>query len=233
MKIHKLLPILSVILFLGCTTKNDTPQSEAIVLIDRTDPLSGYPTEEEICRMLNVTNDCYGEIKLTLGWISDKDVDMEEMIHLSPDSKLTSNAAIRAGAIKKFRNEIAEALVRFRPNDTMQCPKSIILRSVVNSLNRLSESKAENRFCAVFSNLKENSFISFYDPRTLSMPLDTLRAIVRSEVALNNLNGITVWFIHQPDSYEANSIYMKIAEGLYKPWLESLHAKVEIKARLH
>jgi hypothetical protein len=77
-------------------------------------------------------------------------------------------------------------------------------------LNNLSKSKALKRYALVYSDCMENSFVSFYMPKTKRMLEESPDTIIRSleqETPIMDLSGIDIYFRYIPRDYEQDLLY--------------------------
>lgn len=105
--------------------------------------------------------------------------------------------------------------------------RSEIFRLVTEEANRLSKTGCSGSLL-VYSDLKENSFFSVYNPRDREMllknPSDVAERFLDVEALPENLSGITVYVLHTP-SLEDSEVFTAMV-GVYRSLLESRGAKI-------
>jgi len=206
---------------------------DLIVLIDQSDPLKITPDADEISIQLGLKEDMWQGIRATVDYISDKDVNASKVISLDKADRLSGNSQLRTAQVIHFKKEFHSALNRADSNSSLD--HSIIYRTVTKQLNALAASTSTTKALLVYSDLMENSELSFYNPATLAL-LQTHPERVKQQLeksaSLHNLSGIQVWLLYEPASYTENTTYMSIA-NIYKQLLESKGATVHIEKTLN
>ena len=233
MKKHTFLALLILILNASCQNSSVAEMTEIAVVIDQTDPLLIKPNPEEIINQLNIDENIWQGIRLTVGYVSDMDVNGTTIIQLPRNSRLTGNSQIRKAAVERFKMQVRSC---FKITDFEKSKDhSIIYRTMAKHLNTLAASTANAKILLVYSNLMENSEVRFYDTETLSMISKSPEAIQKKldkQLNIRNAEGVRVWFIYKPSSFEDNSLYMTIAR-FYKQILERKGATVHIEQSLY
>ena len=152
----------------------------------------------------------------------------------SPPPKLLSNEFDRAQEIKEFQLKLDESLgVVF--NDNKGRKYSSIYVPFVTEINRMARKKGDSNTICLISDLIENSdYLSFYDDdfvEALKVSPDLIEDLFQEELSLaNDLTGITVYRIHQPDESD-NTLYKQLSR-LYRSMLEKRGATVFVQANL-
>lgn len=147
-------------------------------------------------------------------------------------NKWTGNNVLRQGQIEKFTSQLQHCIDTISFKESIK--HSIVYNTIVASCKQLIVSYASHRYLAVYSDLRENSVVSFYNPTTLDSLKKFPASIEKRLTALNplpNLDGITVWLVYQPTSYEDNQQYMVIAQ-FFKHLFEEHGATVRITNQL-
>jgi midasin (ATPase involved in ribosome maturation) len=102
--------------------------------------------------------------------------------------------------------------------------------SIAEKLNELSQHTADVKCLLVYSDLMENSSLSFYRKGKLNELIndsDSLNNELDSQLKINSLNGITVYLLYQPaDSMQDEQF--KIVSKFYRELLEQKGARVII-----
>ncbi|MFC2110418.1 hypothetical protein ACFLSU_07610 [Bacteroidota bacterium] len=164
-------------------------------------------------------------------------------VHLNQTSsaKLASanpdnyNKFKRQNKIKKFLEKINEAIQEYKHVEYGRSHSSIFV-PVAHTINKLAKTKANEQILVIQSDLFENTFIlSKYDKSQMdkieSQP-QSLEEILDKETPIHGrLDMMTIYIINQPQSDTDKDFY--IISNIYKNWLESKGAKVEIMANLN
>jgi len=223
-----------LLLFIGCLccSCNSQPNNfdtEMAIVFDETDSLTTqYPTAEAITAPLELRDDPWQGIRIVLTYISDKDVNNSTVVSLPSENAWTGNSAIRRAQVHAFTAQLQRALTAMKPKGT--CAHSIVFRTIAAQANRLTQSQVSHKLLLVYSDLNENSDVTFYNKHVL----DTLRTrpkIIEERLnrsaPLTALNGVGVWFLYTPSTYTANNTYMTIA-NFYKHIFEQHGATIHI-----
>jgi hypothetical protein len=106
---------------------------------------------------------------------------------------------------------------------------------MASELNRLAHSVANRKVLIIWSDLMENSAtISYYHQKDLTRLIkdpESLTEQLEKIQALDDLNGIEVYFICQPQDAKSDAVF-GLVSNFYKNLLESKNAKVTITANL-
>ena len=221
--------LLLLFIFQGCSNVPAGIDAAITILIDRTDPLQVYPDADDISTHLNLQQDPWQGIQVTLTYISDKDVNDTRIVILEKEDRWTGSITLRKARIARFIKELRAALIQAKGQVSLD--HSIIYRSIAKQLNALAAAHAYKKHLLVYSDLMENDVLDFYTPKTFSLLLtkpDNVRRDLENTAPIKNLKGVDVWLLYEPATYEANHTY-RIAAGFYKQLLESKGAIAHIE----
>jgi hypothetical protein len=226
--ITKYLLVAAASLFASCAVHHSDIDTDLVIVLDRTDKLSLYPTAEAITSQLGLPNNPWQGIRIRVTYISDKDLNQTTVVELAKENEWTGNKEIRAATIAHFKIQLVKCFAAMRPIATL--PRSIIYRAVIKQANNLAASTAQNKYLLVYSNLVENSEVSFYDRRTV----DALRrypSIIQKQLdkdaSIATLRGVNIWLLYDPVSYADNNNYMFIT-AFYQHVFEARKATVKV-----
>jgi hypothetical protein len=225
--------LLLALLCAACDHKPISNDKDLIVLIDQSDPLKITPNADEVTAQAGLKEDMWQGIKVTIDYISDKDVNASKVVTLEKANRLSGNSELRAAQAIRFKKELRTALSCTGNESSLD--HSIIYRTIAKQVNSLSSSTATARVLLVYSDLMENSDLSFYDRETLVLLRthpERIKQQFEKSAMLRHLSGMEIWFLYEPASYMENSTYMSIA-NIYKQLLESKGATVHIEKTLN
>jgi|SRR6185312_12327430 len=217
----------------ACGTEPARDDKEFVILYDQSDPLKVTPQFDEICTQLGLKQDAWQGIRVKITTVTDKDINKVQLFTLAKADRLYGNSTMRNAEVERFKQKLRKALQEIPASGTLE--HSIIYRAMAKHLNLLARSTATRKQVIIYSDLYENSDVSFYDPATfqlLQAHPEAIRRKLEKTVVLGKLSGIQVWLMYDPESYEANNNYMTIA-NFYKRWLESKGATVRIENTLN
>jgi hypothetical protein len=228
MKKTPLILILAATLLLSQCSEKATFDSDEIVLIDVTDSMALKPTLQDALAPLNLQNNQFHGVCISLSTINDKDVNPYAVLTLPSQNALTSNKLERQGQIEEFTADLKHKL------DTMSFKKgskhSVVYNAIARACNELAASGAQHLNCLIFSDLRENSALSFYKSSTidsLQKHPESIESRLNQTTPLPNLRGLNVYLEYQPRSYADNEQYMIIAR-FFKHLMEKHGATVKI-----
>lgn len=214
----------------SCAKHNTSPTIIAYILVDQTDSLQAYPTAAAIFKKLHITEEYWGRIDMTATLITDINIAPEQKLTLEAEDRLLSNGRTRQSKVTAFKERLQNAIDTFLPHDSGKT-RSVVFYRIVTALNALSE-KSGHRECLIYSNLFENSAVSFYNTQTIQLLKDNPAEIIQqfeAKCPLKPLNGIVVHLIYHATASE-NERYMVVSQ-FYKKWLESKGAIVYLSAQ--
>ncbi len=215
---------------------NTIPPSHSLVyMVDLTEEYY-RPTTFELLQSLSITiQDGNAREEITIRPITELTFNQAHAFILPAlQNELLGNELDRNRELKRYYSNIQTTLDTL----SMQAAKrerSVIYEPMMQELTRLANSKAEHKTLSLQSDLMELSGLAnFYKSQTLQQLRDKpelLREVFEAKYPLPNLNGITVYLIHQPVSPEDNDRY-SIISAFYKGILEEHGATVHISANL-
>jgi len=229
MRVILIYVVMAISTVLIACNKSSYPYDTAIVaMLDETDKMPTYPTAQSLLSPFKLADDPWqGGIQIKLVGITDKDVNTTLTVSLEKEDRLTGNLTIRRAKVQRFISDLQNGINAFT---TRNCGHSIIFRTIAGQAAQLADNPAHNRFLVVYSDLIENSEISFYNPQTLALLQKSPGMIEKQLEAtdpLPSLTGIHVWFLFAPNSYKQNNVYMPIAR-FYESVYKAHHADVHI-----
>ncbi len=204
-----------ILLILGCSENIGIIEKEVVCVIDGTDTSIHKPSFEEIKPFLNLADNDYGLVFKTK-MIGDIDFGSSFEKSLTPkDYNTDETIEDRFIRKKKFLKDVETGYIKISSKAT---PKnhSIIYRVIATELNKLSDSKAKHRILLVNSDLMENSKeLNFYKPKDYNLLMNSPCSVegkLINELQLNDLKGITVYFLFQPKDFYQNDTYKSILD---------------------
>jgi len=218
------------IVLIACKKPSNPYDTAITVMVDETDTLPVYPTTQTLLSPFKLSDDPWQGMQISLVGIADKDVNAIITVSLEKEDRLTGNLTIRRAKVQRFITELQNAVATFRPH---KCPRSIIFRAVAEQATQLANSAANKRYLLVFSDLLENSEVSFYNPQTLALLKNspaTMEKQLQCNIRIPSLNGMQVWFLFAPSSYSQNNVYMPIArfyESIYRAHNADVHVATQ------
>lgn len=140
----------------------------------------------------------------------------------------------RKNQVKKFLTKVDTGLKDLEQVQKGRTSSSIFI-PVGKIINRLAQTKTNKQVLILHTDLFENTFIlSKYDPSQMKKIEDFpkfLHQILDKETPIvGRLDKMTIYIINQPSSDTDKDFY--IISNMYKDWLESKGATVEIRASL-
>ncbi len=205
-------------------------------LSDITDTLIAKPDAKEIVSLLGITGEGKwngGEFRYST--VSDVSYNKHSDVRLSSANKWLSNEPERDKEIKQFQKAIDEILSNNEVGPKGKRQSSVYL-AIARELNYLSQKKVDRKYLLLYSDLMENtSELSFYSTQSMlwlkDYP-DSVRDHLNKLQNLNNLTGITVIIIYQPENPAQDQIFRVVSE-FYRKLLEEKGATVTITANLN
>lgn len=219
--------MLLTLLSAAACRETDTVQTETVVLIDDTDALASSPDPMHITEGYGVSRDMWQGIRVTVAFLSDRDFTAVRTATLPRESRLLGSRPMRQAKVRRFAGDLEKAM---ESGPAASRPRSILYRTLAGHLNALSGSRAPTRHAIVYSDLMENSRVSFYDGKTLEVMAtapEEVQALLEKDVRLKGLSGVEVWLVFEPKSYEQNDTYLLVS-GFYRTLLESKGATVHV-----
>lgn len=216
--------------FTGCQHPQDN--KEYVLFADITDDHQLKPEVEAIKQGLGYGTDIWCGINFTYLEITDLELNSEKQIFLTPSSHLLGNQLSRKREVETFFQEL-DKLVLSPP--VGEKGYSAIYRPLAKKLNEMGESEATERRVFIYSDLMENSGISFYDTETFSKAEQEPEIIIaqfQAQEVLRDLSGITIHLLFNPRDREQDRMFA-ITSSLFKKMFERHGAKVVIQASLN
>lgn len=228
--------LVGIIFLASCLETKKPTTTEIVVVYDITDSLFSKPSADEIISRFGLDTNTSNGAEFRLLTVSDVTYNKIESATLEPvtTGKWSSNDFTRKKEIKAFEEKIRSILASAIRDST---PKkfSSVYKPIANELNRLSTSKTENKILLVYSDLMEHEKeMSFYDKRTLNLlktKPEEIRIYLESQLPLESLAGITIYFLYQPSNAEKD-FQFHIVSQFYKNLFEEKGANVIIEANL-
>lgn len=219
------------IVFISCKKPSNSFDTAMTVMIDETDSLPVYPTSQALLAPFKLADNPWQGLQITLIGITDKDVNAAKVLSLPKEDRLTGSISVRRAKVQRFIRELQADLIRF--DSTRSYSHSIIFRAIAHQATVLAERSFSNRYLLIYSNLRENSEVNFYNPQTLALLRQNSEIIekqLEENSPLPSLNGIQVWFLFSPPTYHQNNVYMPIArfyESVYKARQAEVHVETQ------
>ncbi|QTE35865.1 hypothetical protein J3L18_22335 [Mucilaginibacter gossypii] len=222
---------LSIVL-IGCKKPSNRYDTAMTVMIDETDQLPVYPTSQTLLAPFKLADNPWQQgLQITLVGITDKDVNTAKVVSLPKEDRLTGNITVRRAKVQRFVTDVQANLSQF--DSTRNYPHSIIFRAIEHQATILAKRSSRHRYLLVYSNLRENSEVNFYNPQTLAVLQqhpDLIKKQFETNSPLPSLKGIQIWFLFAPKSYRENNLYIPIArfyEQVYKAHDADVHIETQ------
>jgi hypothetical protein len=218
------------VLSAGCTQQPAPIDVDMAIIRDITDPMVAVPNVEDITAPLGLKANPWQSIRIHVTTISDKDINDVSVVTLEAENRWTGNITLRKATIEQFKKRLAQCLA-ITPNKTL--PYSIVYRAVARQANSLAISTARKRYLLVYSDLRENSNLNFYNPETVELVCRNPALVAKKltdNKALPDLSGVQVYLLYSPASYRQNEVYMPIAH-LYEQIYTAHHALLYIQSQ--
>lgn len=234
--------ISSCIFFLSaCNTESKPSQSVAFFLLKDVTFSAGNEnhsldlSSEKLTRLFGLDSDPLVSAKYYQSLISEVHINKEFSASLPPANLDNFNKFKRKNKVKKFLSSIDMAIQDLQ-NVEFGRPKSSIFVPVAKTINKLAQTKANRQILVIQSDLFENTFIlSKYDKNQMikieNKPQSLEQVLDKETPIYSRLDNMTIYIINQPKSNSDKDFY--IISNIYKNWLESKGAKVEIMANLN
>ncbi|QMU66229.1 MAG: hypothetical protein GKR88_19395 [Flavobacteriaceae bacterium] len=208
-------------LLTSCEDEIMPSQHTVSILIDRTDPEGYAPSGEFILRALPKVHLADG-LELSITNIGDTHYNERQSFLLEKgETGWLANEDKRRKQYKFLKKQFADSLTAFNARD-YQYIRSDIFRSLAKELNRLGRKKGK-RALWLFSDLKEHSFFSVYNPkdvyRLAKDPEKVAREFESSIPLVENLSGVTLVIIYKPtlDDTELFSQLVRLYRTILEP----------------
>ncbi len=225
--------ISSALLFSACNSGQTI--SEQSVLIDQTeDTFLVKPDQSHHKNLFELKDDLWSGKRFRVIAINDVDFNPVFQAEILPACEYLSNYYKRKRELTNFYVEVDSALGKVLENSAGKTSSSIYI-PLTMELNRLFQSKADEKTLVIYSDLMEHtSLISFYEKAVLKLMNtnpDSLRKILEQEGNLPDLSSIQIHIVYQPRDANESAVFRQVAD-FYQDWFESKGAKVNIGANL-
>lgn len=229
--------IFSIVLFSSCGEKTIQPDFTCVsVLLDVTDSLNAvqHLTGKEITTLLPI-NPLSGA-NVSLIPITNLHGNRTRAIVLEAADAYSSNELFRKEEVAKFKRKIDSAILDVK-NAQIGRDGTLVFEAISNQLQKLYECKScTERKLVIVSDLRENSRdLNLYDsiqfnaftskPKAFCIWMDKHCPVP------NNISGITIYLIHEPDNVADDTAFAKLSE-LLKVYLISKGATVYIQTEI-
>ncbi len=208
--------------------------TDVYILVDRTEEHIAAPVTDEILQLFALRKDKWNGANFHLERLTDVSYNRVSLCSLAEAEPLFSSTFTRDTDVSAFMATVTASLDSLSA-DTIGRPHSSVFIPMARALNTLSNSTSENKVLVVYSDLRENrSALSFYDKHTLALlreDASKIEAQLLGEVSLNDLTGITIYFVYEAQNEDADIIF-RLISNFYKQLFESRGATVRIGANL-
>ncbi len=215
----------------ACEQQNVDNDTVMCLMVDQTDPLTVKPEASTLLAPFRLKENPWQGITIKIVNVAATDVHRTETVSLPSENEYTGNLTVRTANIARFKDKLQRCLASF--DCIHSCPRSIIFRSVQQEATLLARSTAPRRLLVLYSDLRENSNVNFYNPETLEL-VRRNPALVAKKLTENkgmpDLSGIHVYLLYSPASYKQNEVYMPIAH-MYEQTYTARHAHVYIQSQ--
>jgi hypothetical protein len=242
-KQFRILLFTSTVCFLttACSSDIQTSKSVAVYTLKDVTASAGNEnhsldlTTEKLTRLFGLDSDPLATAEYYQSLITEVHLNKEYSASLPSANLDNFNKFKRQNKVKKFLSNISTAIQELQKVKFGR-PQSSIFVPVAKTINKLSKTKANKQILVLQSDLFENTFIlSKYDKSQMNKienKPQSLEEVLDKETPIHSrLDNMTIYIINQPKSDTDKDFY--IISKIYKNWLESKGAKVEIMANLN
>lgn len=210
---------------------------DATLFIDVTEPLRAWPVADEITGLFGLEADNMQRVTVTVSELNDVTYNQQKVFSLEQGGTVfTTNRFVRTREVETFTASVSEYLDSLSRDTAIGRPKSSLYIPLAMQLNRLAESKADNRVLLIYSDLMENSsLLSFYSPQIIAQlqyEPNTVMATLKRIAPIGDLTGVRVFIIFQPADPAADDTF-RLVSGFFRSYLEQHGATVSISANLN
>ncbi len=235
MKTTIVIILLSIaILFIGCTTTNQSVTTHTVVLMDVTDKFLSRPVASDILQLYGFDKNQYNGGIFQLSDLTKVSFNVTQEVKVAKVNQWLSNQFQRDKEISTFENSVTDTIAQAELAPTGENNSSIYYPVAV-ALNELSQSNADKKYLLVFSDMMEHTpELSFYSKNTLKEVKEkpeAIRALLDSQVQLQSLSGITIYLLYEPTNSLQDEEF-KIVSKFYSDFFESHGATVIIAPNL-
>jgi hypothetical protein len=223
--------LLSTAVFItACMTTPRVTNTAVITLRDVTEPFLIQPKADEILRLYGFDKSEWNGGTFGYSEITQVSFNQTEQVKIETENEWLSNRFQRDQKVNQFQKGVKDILTNGEQTKVGRNNSSVYF-TIATKLNELSQSKAENKYLLVYSDLMENEpGLSFYRKSSLSElndNSDSLKVVLENQLKLQSLQGITIYLLYEPSDPMKDEQY-KIVSKFYKDLLESKGARVEI-----
>lgn len=225
--------LLLAVLVGACAKQNQHNTTIVSGLFDVTDKYISKPDATKIITFYDFDKDKWNGGTFNFSAITKVSLNPVAYNEVGEANPLLSNEFDRNKEIEQFKKKMTEEIARVEQTECGQSNSSIYQPMVVE-LNRLAHSVADRKILLVYSDLMENTtLVSYYhkDLTTLIREPEKLTEKLLKIQALDDLTGITIFFIYQPQDTKGDAVYNLVA-GYYTSLFESKGAKVTLTASM-
>jgi len=226
--------ILTAVTLIAAWTIQSPVVTEVVVLRDITDKHLAQPDADKILSLYNLENKWNGAV-FHFTDLTNVSYNQETVAKLEARNEWLSNELDRDKEIKSFKNNISEIITTYE-KENIGKDNSAVYAPIAQELNRLSQTSFQNKTMLIYSDLMENTNeMSFYDSRKLCLLKanpDLISKYFDTIVPLQNLKGIKIYILFQPDGI-AQDEQFRIVSELYKKLFEAKGATVQVSANLN
>lgn len=234
----KTLIITSTILLLtGTTIYYEIPKTETTlvsVMYDITSQQTAKPDVVNIMPLLGLSSNEWNGSVFRMQPITDVGMNEVKETNIEPENSWLSNSFDRDKSLNTYYSQVQQ-LISDSSHDAIGRAHSDIYVAIASELNYLSENTSNHKILLVYSDLEENlPDFSLYRKKDFNLLLqspDKVQAYFLKKVSLNNLKGVEVHFLYQPNDLADDNLYRAIS-GVYRSMLERAGARVTITANL-
>lgn len=223
-----------MILIVACTSENPF-DTEVVVVRDITELHLSQPKSVEINALFDLDKDKWKGALFHFVDITDVSYNRTYEASIEGENQCLSNEFERRKKVEGFYTDISKILTGSE-KDSIGRDNSSVYAPIARELNSLHKSTASKRILLLYSDLMENTTgMSFYNGQKLGLLKtnpDSISKYFETLVPLENLKGIKIYIIFQPDGIGHDEQF-KIVSGFYKRLFEAKGAVVQIAANLN
>lgn len=204
------------------------------VIKDRTEhDFKANPQAEGILNHIHIENDLWGGTIFRYTTVSEIDYNQQRELSLLPENKYTSNSYLRKKKVRDFKNEVSQLI---EPSaDSVNQSQSSIFLPVIRELDHLSQMEGVKKELILFSDLKENSWFSFYnltDLKNLQNEKEKIVKLFLSQIPKDTeIKDVSLIIIYEPLDANDNQEFRLIVD-LYQTIFKKLDVPMTVKANL-
>jgi hypothetical protein len=201
---------------------------------DITSPQTAHPDSASILPLFGLSDNPWGGADYRSQDFTDVGINPVKEVSIPSANKWSGNSFDRNKEVKTFYGGVAQ-IISDSAKELVGREHSSIYIPLANELNFLSAQHATHTVLLAYTDLMENlPDFSLYRKKDFNLLLQSpekVRDYFLKQVPLNDLHGIVVYLIYQPENTTDDYQY-RIVSGFYKTLLENAGAKVTITANL-